>query len=67
MPALNSNRTYAALAAFQAADAVACAIPAPQITAALDAVNCPPEIRPVLPVVKAARRSACCRCTASRA
>ncbi|BBZ67038.1 hypothetical protein MINS_24670 [Mycolicibacterium insubricum] len=54
MPALNSNRTYAALAAFQAADAVACAIPAPQITAALDAVNCPPEIRPVLPVVKAA-------------
>lgn len=54
MPALNANRSYAALAAFQAADAVACAIPVPQITAALDAVNCPPEIRPALPVIKAA-------------
>ena len=54
MSALNSNRSYAALAAFHAADAVACAIPAPQITAALDAVNCPQQVRPVLPVVKAA-------------
>lgn len=54
MSALTSNRTYAGLAAFQAVDAVLCAIPAPQITKALDAVNCPQEVRPVLPVVKAA-------------
>lgn len=52
MSALTSPRTYAALAAFQAADAVACAVPAPQITQALDAVNCPPEVRRVLPVIK---------------
>ncbi|MCV7193699.1 DoxX family protein [Mycolicibacterium brumae] len=52
MSALTSNKTYAALAGFQAFDAVICAIPAPQITKALDAVNCPQEVRPVLPVVK---------------
>jgi hypothetical protein len=37
---------------FQGADAVACAIPLAPITAALDAVHCPQEVRPVLPVIK---------------
>ena len=54
MSVLTSKKTYGALAAFQAADAVACAIPLQPITEALDAVHCPAEVRPVLPVVKAA-------------
>ncbi len=41
------------LAGVQAADAVACAAAAPPIVEALDRVQCPPAIRPVLPVVKA--------------
>lgn len=53
MSALTSKNTYATLAAIQAADAVACAIPLKPITEALDAVNCPQEVRPALPVVKA--------------
>ncbi|HXY65339.1 MAG TPA: hypothetical protein VEI45_13545, partial [Mycobacterium sp.] len=36
MSGLTSPKTYAALAAFQAGDAVACAIPLPAITKALD-------------------------------
>ena len=54
MGALTSPKTYAALAAFQAGDAVACAIPLPQITKALDQYGVPPNIRWILPVVKAA-------------
>ncbi len=42
------------LAAFQAGDAVACAIPAKFITDALDRVDCPPEVRRALPWVKGA-------------
>jgi len=49
-----SPKTYAALAAFQAGDAVACAIPLPQITKALDQYGVPPNIRWILPVAKAA-------------
>jgi hypothetical protein len=51
---LTSPRTYAALAAIQAGDAVACAIPLAPITKALDDVGLPQQYRPILPVVKAA-------------
>jgi DoxX-like family len=51
---LTSPRAYAALAAFQAGDAVACAIPLPAITKVLDNLGVPDSVRPVLPVVKAA-------------
>lgn len=54
MASLTSPKTYAATAAFQAADAVACAIPVPYIAKVLDSLEVPAEIRPVLPVVKAA-------------
>lgn len=54
MSALTSPRAYHALAAFQAVDAAACAIPLPQITKALDDVELPHRYRPILPVVKAA-------------
>ncbi|OBJ55191.1 DoxX family protein [Mycobacterium asiaticum] len=54
MSTLTSPKTYAALAALQAGDAVACAIPLPPITTALDTVGLPESVRPVLPVVKAA-------------
>ena len=54
MSALTSPKTYAALAAFQASDAVACAIPLPQITKALDQYGVPDNIRWILPVAKAA-------------
>lgn len=54
MSTLTSPKTYAALAAFQAGDAVACAIPVPYITKALDNLGVPPDIRWILPVVKAA-------------
>jgi hypothetical protein len=53
MSALTSPKTYAALAAFQAGDAVACAIPLPPIEQSLDTVGLPVNVRPVLPVVKA--------------
>jgi hypothetical protein len=52
--ALTSPKTYAGLAAFQAGDAVACAIPIAPITKALDQYGVPPNIRWILPVVKAA-------------
>ena len=45
-------KTYAALAALQAGDAVACAIPLPAITKSLDTVGLPQQVRWVLPVVK---------------
>jgi hypothetical protein len=51
---VTSPKTYAALAAFQAADAVACAIPLPVITKTLDALGIPQNIRWLLPASKAA-------------
>jgi hypothetical protein len=54
MIALTSPKTYAALAAFQAGDAVACGIPIPPITKALDKYGVPQNLRWILPVVKAA-------------
>lgn len=54
MSVLESPKTYAALAAFHAGDAVACAIPVPYIAKILDSVEVPTEIRWVFPVVKAA-------------
>ncbi|GJF15138.1 hypothetical protein NGTWS1803_29220 [Mycolicibacterium cyprinidarum] len=54
MTALTSTKTYTLLAALQAGDAVACAIPVAPITKALDDVGLDPQLRPVLPIVKAA-------------
>ncbi len=54
MSALNSPKTYAALAAFHAGDAVACAVPVAAITKVLDTLEVPEDIRWVFPVVKAA-------------
>lgn len=54
MSVLTSPKTYAALAAFQAADGVACAIPVPYITKVLDQLGVPLNIRWILPVTKAA-------------
>ena len=54
MSTLTSPKTYAVLAAFQAADAVACAIPVPPIAKTLDALGIPQEIRWLLPASKAA-------------
>lgn len=54
MSALTAPRTYAVLAAFQAGDAVACAIPVAPITQALDTLEVPAEIRWVLPASKVA-------------
>ena len=54
MGVLTSPKTYAALAAFHAGDAVACAIPIAPIAKVLDDLGVPENIRPVLPVVKAA-------------
>lgn len=51
---LTSPKTYVTLAAFQAGDAVACAIPVPYIAKALDELDVPATVRPVLPVAKAA-------------
>ena len=54
MSAMTSPKTYAALATFQAADAVACAIPLPVIAKTLDALGIPQDIRWLLPASKAA-------------
>jgi hypothetical protein len=54
MSALTSRRTYAALAAFQAGDAVACAIPIPYVAKNMETLEVPPSIRRVLPALKAA-------------
>lgn len=54
MSALTSPKTYAGLAAFQAGDAVACAIPIPPIAKALDQYGVPQNIRWLLPAAKAA-------------
>jgi hypothetical protein len=52
--ALTSKRTYAVLAAIQAADAAAGIGPIAPVKKTLDAVGLPEEVRPVLPVVNAA-------------
>ncbi len=52
--ALTSPKAYVALAAFQAGDALACAIPVRPIAEALDSLEIPQRIRWVLPVAKAA-------------
>jgi hypothetical protein len=54
MSALSSPKTYAALAAFQAGDAVACAIPVAPIAKLLDNLGIPQNIRWLLPASKAA-------------
>lgn len=54
MSALTANRTYALLAAVQVGDAVACAARLAPIEKALDDVGLPAELRPIIPVVKAA-------------
>lgn len=54
MSALTSPRSYAALAAFQAGDAVACAIPLPVIEKALDDLGVPRQLRWVMAGSKAA-------------
>ncbi|MET0455198.1 MAG: DoxX family protein [Mycobacterium sp.] len=51
---LISKKTYAVLAAIQAGDAVASAIPLPAIEKALDDVGLDERLRPLLPVVKGA-------------
>jgi DoxX-like protein len=51
---LTSPKTYAALAAFQAVDAVACAIPVRPIARTLDTLGVPQNIRWLLPAAKAA-------------
>ena len=54
MGVLTAPKTYAKLAAFQAADAVACAAQVPLIKKSLDDVGCPDSVRRVLPVIKGA-------------
>ncbi|OBK38979.1 hypothetical protein A5658_25575 [Mycobacterium sp. 1245111.1] len=54
MPGLTSPKTYAGLAAFQAVDAVACAIPISPIAKSLDLLGVPQDIRWMLPSAKAA-------------
>ncbi len=54
MSALGAKQTYAALAAIQAADAVACVKPIAPIKKTFDDVGLPEELRPLIPVVKAA-------------
>lgn len=47
-------KTYAALAAFQAGDAVACALPVPYIAKALETLEVPLNVRWLLAAVKVA-------------
>jgi hypothetical protein len=54
MSVLGSPKTYAALAAFHAVDAVGCAVQIAPIKKILDDLGIPEDIRPVLPVVKGA-------------
>ncbi|MFV0493570.1 DoxX family protein [Mycobacterium sp.] len=54
MGVLTSPKTYGALAAFHVVDAAMCAVQAPPVKKALDTVECPESVRPVLPVVKVA-------------
>jgi DoxX-like family len=52
--ALTSPKTYAGLAAFQAVDAVACAIPVAPVAKTLDTLGISQDIRWIFPVSKAA-------------
>ncbi|PRC54833.1 hypothetical protein C6A85_46750, partial [Mycobacterium sp. ITM-2017-0098] len=54
MSTLTSPKVYAVLAAIQAGDAVACAANVAPIEKALDDVRLAPELRPLIPFVKAA-------------
>jgi hypothetical protein len=54
MSVLGSPKTYAALAAFHAVDAVAAGVQVAPVKKVLDEVGVPENIRPVFPVVKAA-------------
>lgn len=54
MTALSSPKTYAALAAFQAGDAAACAIPMSYIVKSLETLRVPVETRWVLTAAKVA-------------
>ena len=54
MSVLTSPKTYAGLAAFQAVDAVACAIPVAPVAKTLDTLRIPQNIRWLLPASKAA-------------
>ena len=54
MSVLTTPKTYKALAAFNAVDAVACGVQLAPIKKTLDNLGVPDNIRPVLPVVKAA-------------
>lgn len=54
MTTLTSRRAYALLAAMQAGDAVACGLQIAPIKKAFDDVGLAEELRPVIPVVKAA-------------
>jgi DoxX-like family len=52
--ALTSSKAYAGLAAFQAVDAVAAAIPVPPVAKTLDTLRIPENIRWLIPASKAA-------------
>ena len=54
MSSLTSRRTYVLLAVLQAGDAVACGLQVPPIKKAFDDVGLAEELRPIIPVVKAA-------------
>lgn len=54
MSVLTSPKTYAALGVFHAVDAVACGVQVAPIKKVLDDLGVPENVRPVLPVVKAA-------------
>ncbi|OBH14142.1 DoxX family protein [Mycobacterium sp. E1747] len=54
MSVFTSPKTYVALGAFHAVDAVVCAVQPAPVKKVLDDVGLPENVRPVLPVVKAA-------------
>ena len=54
MSVLTSQKTYLGLAAFHAADAVACAAQVAPIKEILDRLDVPEGVRPVVPAIKAA-------------
>ncbi|MGZ8802609.1 MAG: DoxX family protein [Mycobacterium sp.] len=54
MTALTSRRNYALLAAIQAGDAVACAVPIAPIEKTFDDIGLAPELRKIIPFVKVA-------------
>lgn len=54
MSILTSPKTYAALGAYQAADAVACGAQVPPVKKVLDTLEVPERLLPVFPLVKGA-------------